>query len=400
LFPGLIGGFRKTPFATGFFTAQNQDSAFCTRAIADKGVIADLVKSQEDVQEARMAATQLNGERLELQTDDLIAITGAGGFIGGSLVKYFHDNGFTRIRAVDKKPLDHWYQCIPGVENLRLDCSTEDSCRQVCEGAKEVYNLAADMGGMGFIEHYRVECLRSVLINTHMIEAAHRAGVRRYFYSSSACVYNTLLQQDPSVRALKESDAYPAMAERGYGWEKLISEMFCQEYWAERRLKTFIARFHNVYGPNGTWDGGREKAPAAICRKVIEAIDTGSNSIKIWGDGHQTRSFMYIDDCLKGIDLIAHCDQLIATPINLGSSELVSINELVDKVEKIAGVRLKRSYDLDAPRGVAGRNSENSFIKQMLDWEPSTSLDVGLSATYQWIREQYCNRKEGQNVLS
>src|ERR1051325_10472243 len=266
-----------------------------------------------------------------LRKDDLIVITGAGGFIGGSLVRYFHNKGFRRIRGIDKKPLPEWYQRVPGVESLCLDLSDEEACKRSCEGAIEVYNLAADMGGMGFIERYRVECLRSILINTHLIEAAWRAGTRRYFFSSSACVYNTLLQQDPNVRALKESDAYPAMAERGYGWEKLMSEMFCQEYWAERGLKTAIARFHNVYGPNGTWDGGREKAPAAICRKVVEALDTGNHEITIWGDGQQTRSFMFIDDCVKGIDMITHTDELIATPINLGSSELVSINTLLDK---------------------------------------------------------------------
>lgn len=338
----------------------------------------------------------MNGE---FKMDDLIAITGAGGFIGGSLVKYFREKGFTRIRAVDKKPLERWYQQVPDVENLCLDCSTEDACKRVCEGATEVYNLAADMGGMGFIEHFRVECLRSILINTHLIEAAHRAGVKRYFYSSSACIYNTLLQQDPNVRALRESDAYPAMAERGYGWEKLVSEMFCQEYWAERGLKTFIARFHNVYGPHGTWDGGREKAPAAICRKVIQAIDTGSGVIEVWGNGNQTRSFMYIDDCAKGIDMITHTDQLIATPINLGSCELVSINELVNKVERIAGVKLDRRHDLTAPLGVAGRNSDNSFIKKVLNWEPNTSLDVGLKATYLWIKEQNEKRKKGQSVV-
>src|SRR4029077_9418257 len=210
-----------------------------------------------------------------------------------------------------------------------------------------------------------------------MIEAAYRAGVQRYFFSSSACAYNTLLQQDPNVRALKESDAYPAMAERGYGWEKLMSEMFCQEYWAERRLKTFVARFHNVYGPNGTWDGGREKAPAAICRKVVEAIDGGSDQIEIWGDGSQTRSFMYIADCVKGIDMIMHCDDLVATPINLGSSELVTIDQLVSLVESIAQVKLRRKYDLNAPHGVAGRNSDNTFIKQVLKWEPDTSLKTG-----------------------
>ena len=334
-----------------------------------------------------------------LKKDDLIVITGAGGFIAGNLARYFQRKGFTRIRAVDKKPLYEWYLPVPGVENLCLDVSYEDNCHRVCEGAVEVYNLAADMGGMGFIERFRVECLRSILINTHMVEAAYRAGARRYFYSSSACAYNTLLQQDPNVRALKETDAYPAMAERGYGWEKLISEMFCQEYWSERGMKTAIARFHNVYGPNGTWDGGREKAPAALCRKVIEAIDTGKKEITIWGDGHQTRSFMYIDDCVKGIDMIMHADTLIATPINLGSSELVSINDLLSKVEKIAGVTLKRNYDLDAPRGVAGRNGDNTFIKKMLKWEPNTPLDKGLAATYKWINEQYHNRRKGKRVV-
>src|SRR5215469_2206750 len=334
-----------------------------------------------------------------LKKDDLIVITGGGGFIGGNLALYFKKKGFTNIRAVDKKPLYEWYLHVPGVQNLCLDVSNEANCPGVCEGAVEVYNLAADMGGMGFIERFRVECLRSILINTHMVEAAYRAGARRYFFSSSACAYNTLLQQDPNVRALKESDAYPAMAERGYGWEKLVSEMFCQEYWAERGMKTFIARFHNVYGPNGTWDGGREKAPAAICRKVIRSIDTGSPKIDIWGDGTQTRSFMYIDDCVKGIDMIMHCDELIATPINLGSSELVSINDLLSKVEKIAGVKLKRHYELNAPRGVAGRNSDNTFIKKMLKWEPNTTLDKGLAATYEWIHEQYLARKKGKRVV-
>jgi len=330
----------------------------------------------------------------------LIVITGAGGLIGGHLVKYFHDKGFTQIRAVDKKPLDKWYQRLPQAENLHLDCSSEDACRRVCDGATEVYNLAADMGGMGFIERYRVECLRSILINTHMIEAAYKAGVERYFFSSSACVYNTELQKDPNVRALRESDAYPAMAERGYGWEKLISEMFCKEYWAERGLKAFTARFHNVYGPYGTWDGGREKAPAAICRKVVEAVEKRSGAIEIWGDGQQSRSFMYIDDCVKGIDKIMHCDDLVATPVNLGSSELVSINELVDKVEKIAGVKLGRSYKLDAPRGVAGRNSDNTFIQQVLHWEPDTSLADGLRETYFWIQGEYKKRKDGQLVVA
>ena len=335
----------------------------------------------------------------KLKQDELIVITGGGGFIGGNLVRYFREKGFTRVRTVDKKPLREWYVRVPEVESLCLDVSDPLNCRRVCEGATEVYNLAADMGGMGFIERFRVECLRSILINTHMIEAAYQAGASRYFFSSSACAYNTLLQQDSKVTALKESDAYPAMAERGYGWEKLVSEMFCQEYWAERGMETFIARFHNVYGPNGTWDGGREKAPAAICRKVVEAIDKQDLRIKIWGNGEQTRSFMYIEDCLKGIDKITHSKDLIATPINLGSSELVSVNELVSKVESIAGVKLKREYDLGAPRGVAGRNSDNTFINQVLGWEPNTSLDVGLRETYDWIRGQYLNRKKGERVV-
>ncbi len=334
-----------------------------------------------------------------MQQDDLIVIPGAGGFIGGSLARYFHDLGYTRIRAVDKKPLSEWYQRVPGVESLCLDLSEKENAVRAMEGAVEVYNLAADMGGMGFIESHRVECLRSILINTHLIEAAYKAGVRRYFYSSSACAYNTQLQQDPNVRALKESDAYPAMAERGYGWEKLVSEMFCQEYWAERGLETHIARFHNVYGPNGTWFGGREKAPAAIARKVIEAQDSGTHEIEIWGDGHQTRSFMYIDDCTLGIDQIMHSEKLIATPINLGSSELVSINDLVTMVEEIAGIQLKRSYKLDAPKGVAGRNSDNTFIRSILDWEPHLPLKDGMRMTYAWIKEQYGLRKAGKRVV-
>ena len=332
--------------------------------------------------------------------DDLIVLTGAGGFIAGALTRYLHGLGYTRIRAVDRKPLPEWYQRVPGVECLSMDLSEKQNAIRAVEGAVEVYNLAADMGGMGFIERFRVECLRSVLINTHLIEAAWRAGVQRYFFSSSACAYNTDLQKDPNVRALKESDAYPAMAERGYGWEKLISEMFCQEYWAERGLETHIARFHNIYGPNGTWFGGREKAPAAICRKVIEAIDSGRHSIDIWGDGTQTRSFCYIDDCVEGIDRIMHSEKLIATPLNLGSSELISINDLVSMVEDIAGVHLERSYDPGAPKGVAGRNSDNTMIRRVLDWEPRTPLRAGMERTYAWIAEQFADRRAGKRVVT
>jgi nucleoside-diphosphate-sugar epimerase len=335
-----------------------------------------------------------------IKKDDLIVIAGAGGFIAGSLVKYFIDQGFTRIRAIDKKPVPEWYQVADGVENLSMDLKEKANCIRACEGAKEVYNLAADMGGMGFIENFRIECLRSILINTNMIEAAYQAGAERYFFSSSACAYNTDLQKDPNSRALKESDAYPAMAERGYGWEKLMSEMFCQEYWAERGMKTAIARFHNVYGPYGTWDGGREKAPAAICRKVIEAKDKGLNNIVIWGDGSQTRSFMYIDDCVLGIDMITHSEELIATPINLGSNELISINNLTLLAEEIGGIKLQHEYDLDAPVGVAGRNSDNTFIKEKLGWEPGIPFKEGLRKTYAWIEQQYRDRKAGKRTIS
>ncbi|MHC4521522.1 MAG: NAD-dependent epimerase/dehydratase family protein [Planctomycetota bacterium] len=314
-----------------------------------------------------MAAQDNPTASATLKKDDLIVIGGAGGFIAGALARYFSDLGFTRIRAIDKKPLPEWYQRTPGVECLCMDLSHEDNCKRACEDAVEVYNLAADMGGMGFIERFRIECLRSILINTHMIEAAYRAGAQRYFFSSSACAYNTDLQKDPNVRALKESDAYPAMAERGYGWEKLVSEMFCQEYWSERGFETHIARFHNVYGPCGTFDGGREKAPAALCRKVIECKDTKVDEVEIWGDGHQTRSFMYIDDCTLG---------------------------------RIGGVTLKHKHDLSAPQGVAGRNSDNTFIEKVLGWAPSTPLEDGLKKTYAWIEQQYNDRKAGKRTVS
>jgi len=335
----------------------------------------------------------------QLKTDDLIVIAGAGGFIAGALTRYFHGLGYTRIRAIDRKPLPEWYQRVPGVECLSLDLSEKQNAIRAVEGAAEVYNLAADMGGMGFIERFRVECLRSILVKTHLIDAAWRAGAGRYFFSSSACAYNTDLQKDPHVRALKESDAYPAMSERGYGWEKLISEMFCQEYWAERGLETHIARFHNIFGPHGTWFGGREKAPAAICRKALEALDSGRHAIEIWGDGTQTRSFCFIEDCVLGIDQIMHSKDLIATPINLGSSELIAIGDLVGMVEEIAHVKLERTYDLNAPKGVAGRNSDNTFIRQVLDWEPHTPLRTGMEKTYAWIAQQFADRKAGKRVV-
>ena len=334
-----------------------------------------------------------------LAKDDLIVIAGAGGFIAGSLTRYFAEQGYTNIRAIDRKPLPDWYLRVPGVESISMDLSHEQNAIDAVKGAVEVYNLAADMGGMGFIENFRGGCRRSNLVNTHLTEASYRAGAPRYFFSSSACAYNTDLQKSPEVIALKESDAYPAMAERGYGWEKLISEMFCEEYWAERGLETHVARFHNIYGPNGTWFGGREKAPAAMIRKALEAQDSGDMRIEIWGDGTQTRSFCYIDDCLHGIDLIMHTEELIATPINLGSSELVSINELVSIVEDIADIRPERSYKLDAPKGVAGRNSDNTMIQRVLGWEPNTPLRDGMAETYAWIADQFAARKAGKRVV-
>ena len=313
-------------------------------------------------------------------------VCGAGGFIGGHLVKSLIANGIKSVRAVDIKPLDDWFQVTAGVENLSLDLKDKDSCVKAAEGASLVFQLAADMGGMGFIENNKALCMLSVLINTHMLMAAQQAGVKRFFYSSSACVYNGEKQISPDVVALKESDAYPAMPEDGYGWEKLFSERMCRHFAEDYGLISRVARYHNVYGPEGTWDGGREKAPAAICRKVIEAKNSGKHEISIWGDGKQTRSFMYIDDCIKGTQMLVESD--IDEPINIGSSELVTINQLVDIAEDIAGIKLKRYYNLNAPKGVNGRNSDNTLILQKLGWEPSIRLRDGLEKTYRWIEEQ------------
>src|SRR3984957_15394007 len=323
---------------------------------------------------------------------DKIVVCGGGGFIGGHLIADLKKQGHTDLRSVDIKPLSDWYQIIPGVENLVLDLQKKEACDQAVKDAKIVYNLAADMGGMGFIENNKALCMLSVLINTHLCVAAREAGVKRFFYASSACVYNADKQRDPNVTALKEEDAYPAMPEDGYGWEKLFSERMCRHFREDFGLLTRSARYHNVYGPEGTWEVGREKAPAAICRKVIEAKMSGKHQIEIWGDGHQTRSFMYNDDCLKGTQAILASDILEA--INLGSSELVSINQLVDLAEDIGGIKLKRSYNLKAPKGVNGRNSDNTMIKQLLGWEPSVRLRDGLEKTYHWIYDQMQQKKK------
>ena len=317
---------------------------------------------------------------------EIAVVCGAGGFIGGHLVKGLIDAGVHVVRAVDIKPVEAWYQPVHDVENLTLDLQDKVSCRAAAEGASIIYQLAADMGGMGFIENNKARCMLSVLTNTHMLMAARDSGVRRFFYASSACVYNGARQTDPAVIPLKESDAYPAMPEDGYGWEKLFSERMCRHFDDDFGLTCRIARYHNVYGPHGTWTGGREKAPAAICRKVIEAKLSGRHEIEIWGDGRQTRSFMYIDDCIRGTQLIASSE--IAQPINLGSSEIVTIDQLVSIIEEIAGIRLKRSYNLAAPKGVNGRNSDNTMILDKLGWEPSVRLRDGLEYTYRWIEAQ------------
>jgi nucleoside-diphosphate-sugar epimerase len=323
--------------------------------------------------------------------DGLIVVCGGGGFIGGHLVAHLLRRGASAIRAVDIKPFEEWHQRFPEVENLRLDLRRREDCAQALAGARVVYNLAADMGGMGFIEKHRALCMLSVLINTHLLLASREERVERFFFSSSACAYNVDKQRSTEGVPLREEDAYPAMPEDGYGWEKLFSERMCRHFREDFGLETRVARYHNVYGPHGTFAGGREKAPAALCRKVIEAKLSGRKEIEIWGDGKQTRSFMYIDDCIVGTELIVASD--VSEPLNLGSSELVTIDQLVDVVEEIAGVKLRRRYNLSAPKGVNGRNSDNTRIRELLGWEPSIPLRVGMEKTYRWIHDQMVARR-------
>ncbi len=314
-----------------------------------------------------------------------VLVTGAGGFIGGHLVSSLVERGVS-VRAVDIKPVTSWHQLHVDAESFQADCADLDQARRITQDVSHVYNLASDMGGMGFIENNKALCMLSVRINTHMLMASNEANVERYFYSSSACVYAAEHQASADVTALKEVDAYPAMPEDGYGWEKLFSERMCRHFHEDFGLETRVARYHNVYGPLGAYDGGREKAPAAICRKVARAVLSGDHSIEIWGDGEQTRSFTWIDDCVQGTQMLVDSD--FAEPINIGSAELVSINQLVSMVESIAGVTLKRTYVRNAPQGVRGRNSDNTLIRSIFDWEPSTSLTVGLERTYAWIYDQ------------
>jgi len=326
-----------------------------------------------------------------------ILIGGGGGFIGGHLAKSLLGRGY-EVRVVDVKPLDQWYQINEGAENIVANLEEKEACFSATEGCDEVYNLACNMGGMGFIENNKALCMLSILINTHLLMAAKEHNVKKYLYSSSACVYAADKQTNTAVTALKEADAYPAMPEDGYGWEKLFSERMCKHFEEDFGMQVRVVRFHNVYGPDGTWRGGREKAPAALCRKIIEAKKSDNLSIEVWGDGEQTRSFMYIDDCITGLDKLMESD--FSDPINLGRSEMVSINELIDMISDIAGVVVERNHDLNAPQGVRGRNSDNTLIMEKLGWEPEVDLKTGLATTYAWIEEQIAREARGESVIS
>lgn len=323
---------------------------------------------------------------MQLDKNELVVVPGGGGFIGGHVVAELRRRGIERIRVVDIKPFSDWYQLFDDVENLQLDLRLREAPERAVDGAATVLNFACDMGGMGFIETHKAMCMLSVLINTHLIQASQQAGVQRYFFASSACVYAAEHQTSPDVTALKEADAYPADPEDGYGWEKLFSERMCRHFYEDFGLNVRVARYHNVYGPHGTWEGGREKAPAAICRKVIEAQLTGRDEIEIWGDGEQTRSFTYIDDAIRGTFMLLESD--VTEPLNIGSDELVSINQLVSIVEEIAGVALGRRCDLTAPQGVRGRNSDNTLVTSLIGWKPIIPLSEGMEKLYRWIYDQ------------
>jgi len=321
-----------------------------------------------------------------------ICIAGAGGFIGGHLAKSLFDEG-AKIVCSDIKPYELWFQTNENYKNFNLDLKEYENCLKITEGADYVYNMACNMGGMGFIENNKAECMLSVLINTNLLRACLVNNVKKYFFSSSACVYNSTKQSEVFVPGLKESDAYPADPEDGYGWEKLFSERMCRHFYEDFNLETRVLRYHNVYGPLGTYDGGREKAPAALCRKIALAKINKINQIDVWGDGEQTRSFMYIDDCIEGTKKIFNSDS--SDVYNLGSDEQVSINQMIEIIEEIADYKVKKNYLLDKPKGVRGRSSDNTKIISHFNWSPSIKLKQGLEKTYEWIFNQI---KSGENT--
>jgi len=319
-------------------------------------------------------------------------VTGAGGFIGHHLTTYLKAMGCW-VRGVDLKRPE--FEASQADEFLLLDLRQPENALAACEGVADVYNLAANMGGIGFIERFKAVIMHdNVLINMHMLEAAREAQVERYLYTSSACVYPGYRQRVADVTPLKEEDAYPADPEDGYGWEKLFSERQCRHYTEEYGLETRVVRFHNIFGPLGTFEGGREKSPAAICRKVALAVD--GDEIEVWGDGEQTRSYCYVDDCVQGIHRLMESGH--REPLNLGQDRMITINELVDIVARIAGKQVVKRYDLTAPQGVRGRNSDNTRLKQVLRWEPVVSLEEGLSRTYRWIEAQLQARAAARPV--
>ena len=314
-----------------------------------------------------------------------ILVTGAGGFIGGHLVNRLINDGYD-VKAADIKSLDEWLQISQKANNFSRDMTLLENCLEMVDGVDEVINMACNMGGMGFIENNKALCMLSVLVNTHMLIACKKFKIKKYFFSSSACVYNAEKQKDTNITGLAETDAYPAMPEDGYGWEKLFSERMCRHFLEDYGLDVKVARYHNIYGPNGTYDGGREKAPAALCRKIITAILDGNETIDVWGDGNQTRSFLYIDDCIEAT--MKFFKSKHNGPINIGSEEKVSINEMIEKIEKISNRKFKKNYQLDKPKGVRGRNSDNTLIRSLLNWEPKYSLYQGLEKTYKWINSE------------
>ncbi len=321
-----------------------------------------------------------------------VLVAGAGGFIGGHLAKDLSEQNFEIICA-DIKPFQYWFQLNEKFKNFTLDLKEYESCLKVTENVDYVYNMACNMGGMGFIENNKAECMLSVLINTNLLRACLKNKVKKYFFSSSACVYNSSKQSKVFVPGLKETDAYPADPEDGYGWEKLFSERMCRHFYEDFNLETRVVRYHNVYGPLGTYSGGREKAPAALCRKIIEAKMKNLNEIEVWGDGQQTRSFMFIDDCIEGTKKIFNSKKFDI--YNLGSDEQVSINQMIDIIEQIADYKIKKKYLLDKPKGVRGRSSDNNKIIADFNWSPSTGLKKGLEKTYKWIFDQI---KSGDNT--